>query len=356
MFDQTDDLRVDALRPLIPPAILLEEIPLTARAARTVRESRAQSAAIIGGSDDRLLVVVGPCSIHDTAAALDYGRRLGELSKALASDLHIVMRVYFEKPRTTVGWKGLINDPDLDGSFAINRGLRKARRLLADLAELGVPAGCELLDTITPQFITDLVSWGAIGARTAESQVHRQLASGLSMPVGFKNGTDGNLKVASDAIMAVEAPHHFMGVTKQGIAAIVATTGNPHCHAILRGGSRTGPNYAPEAVADAIAQLHGAGLRQGLMVDLSHGNSRKDHRNQPAVGGVVAEQIAAGQPGIIGVMIESHINEGKQPLERPEDLRYGVSVTDACIGWETTETLVHQLSAAVKTRRETSPC
>lgn len=349
----TDDIRVRQLRPLLPPAILFEEVPATPAAIKTVEKGREVAAAIVAGEDDRLLTVVGPCSIHDSAAARDYGEKLSALATELAEDLLIVMRVYFEKPRTTVGWKGLINDPDLDGSFNINKGLREARRLLVDLADMGLPTGCEFLDTITPQFIADLVSWGAIGARTTESQVHRQLASGLSMPVGFKNGTDGNLKVACDAIAAVRAPHHFMGVTKQGIAAIVATHGNPACHAILRGGSRTGPNFDEASVQASLEQLRTAKANPRLMIDFSHANSRKEHRRQLDVATDVGGQVAAGERGIIGVMIESHLHEGRQDLKEgaKADLKYGVSVTDACVGWEDTDQLLRGLAQAVQTRR-----
>src|SRR4051812_34030696 len=278
----TDDVRIDTLKPLLPPAILMEEIPLGEEALRTVVGSRAEVANIIDGKDDRLVVVVGPCSIHDPEAGLEYARRLRGLMPKLSADLKLVMRTYFEKPRTTVGWKGLINDPKLDGSFAINQGLRVARTFLRDVVELGVPTALEFLDPITPQFMADLVTWGAIGARTTESQVHRELASGLSMPVGFKNGTSGTVQIAADAVRSAAQPHHFLSVTKQGLAAIVATRGNPHCHVILRGGS-SGPNYSAEHVASVTATLEKAKLRPTLMVDCSHANSGKDHRKQPAV-------------------------------------------------------------------------
>lgn len=349
MFESTDDLRIDRLKPLIPPAILMEELPLSEEASHTVAAGRRELDAILTGEDDRLAVVVGPCSIHDPEAALEYGSRLREKAAALAGELCVVMRVYFEKPRTTVGWKGLINDPHLDDSFDINSGLRAARGLLAQLADMGLPAGSEFLDTITPQFMADLICWGAIGARTTESQVHRELASGLSMPVGFKNGTDGNVQIALDAIGAARHPHHFLSVTKQGISAIVKTSGNISCHLILRGGSQ-GPNYHPGSVGAAAAKLGEAGLPRRVMVDCSHGNSDKDHRRQPAVGRDVAAQVAGGSRDIFGVMLESHLVEGNQKLGTGE-LVYGQSVTDACMGWEATVGVLEELAGAVAQRR-----
>ena len=350
MLHQTDDVRIAGLRPLIPPAILLEELPVDERASTTVAEGREQATRIVTGRDDRLLVVVGPCSIHDTDAALDYARRLLPWREKLAEDLCIVMRVYFEKPRTTVGWKGLINDPDLDGRFQINRGLRKARRLLLDLAEMGLPVGSEFLDTISPQFIADLISWGAIGARTTESQVHRELASGLSVPVGFKNGTDGNTQICIDAIKAAAGAHHFLSVTKQGLSAIVETKGNDACHVILRG-STAGPNHDQASIEAVVAKLRSAGLHERVMVDCSHGNSRKDYRRQAEVAAEVADQVASGQPWICGVMLESHLVEGRQDIVPGKPLTYGQSVTDSCISWDTTVPILEQLAQASRQRR-----
>ena len=347
----TGDLRVQELRPLISPACIVEEVPVSEAAAQMVLQVRDEIAAIVAGRDDRLLVVAGPCSIHDTAAALEYGGRLREAARRLEGDLRIIMRVYFEKPRTTVGWKGLINDPELDGSYTINHGLRIARGLLRDLAEQGVPAGCEFLDTITPQYIADLVTWGAIGARTTESQVHRELASGLSMPIGFKNGTGGSVTLAVDAIRAASHPHRFLGVTQQGVAAIVGTNGNPDCHVILRGGS-DGPNYDAESVAAATAQLEAKGLRGSLMVDLSHANSGKDHTRQPAVAEAVAQQVSGGSDRVCGVMIESHLVAGRQNQEPGTELVYGQSITDACLDWASTEPVLDRLAEAVRARRE----
>ena len=351
MFESTDDLRIAQLRPLIPPAILMEELPLSEKASQTVAATRRALDAILTEEDDRLAVVVGPCSIHDPEAALEYGRFLLETATALSGELCIIMRVYFEKPRTTVGWKGLINDPHLDGSFDINNGLRMARGLLAQLADMGLPAGSEFLDTISPQFIADLICWGAIGARTTESQIHRELASGLSMPVGFKNGTDGNVQIALDAIGAACHPHHFLSVTKQGISAIVETAGNVHCHLILRGGSR-GPNYDAASVGAAADKLRAAELPHRIMVDCSHGNSDKDHKRQPAVARDVAQQVAAGTRNIFGVMLESHLVEGNQKQQAGSELVYGQSITDACIGWEDTAAVLEELAAAVATRRK----
>jgi 3-deoxy-7-phosphoheptulonate synthase len=353
MFHATDDLRIAGLRPLIPPAILIEELPVSARASETVTRARKDAVATLG-DDGRLLAIVGPCSIHDAKAALEYGAMLGEASKRFEDDLVILMRVYFEKPRTTVGWKGLINDPDLDGSFTINKGLRVARKLLLDLAELGVPAGSEFLDTITPQFIADLIGWGAIGARTTESQVHRELASGLSMPVGFKNGTDGNVRIAIDAIRAAQHSHHFLSVTKQGISAIVATRGNPDCHVILRGGS-DGPNYGEAEVARAAAELTAAELSPRLMIDCSHGNSGKDPARQIEVVESVAAQLRAGSQHVLGVMIESHLTGGRQDLVAGKPLAYGQSITDACLSWKDTVPALETLALAAKARRGLSP-
>ncbi|HEY3065891.1 MAG TPA: 3-deoxy-7-phosphoheptulonate synthase [Methylomirabilota bacterium] len=350
MSERTRDLRVESFRPLLPPAILLEELPLTEAGALTITQGRRDVVHTLSGEDDRLVVVVGPCSIHDPVAALEYGRRLRALADEHAAELHLVMRVYFEKPRTTVGWKGLINDPRLDGSFAINEGLRRARRLLLDLAELGLPAGCEFLDPISPQYTSDLVSWGAIGARTTESQVHRELASGLSMPVGFKNGTDGGVQIAIDAVRSSAHPHRFLGVTEQGLCAIVATRGNPDCHVILRGGE-SGPNYEAASVQKSASALRAAGLTARLMIDTSHGNSGKDYRRQPAVVHDVAEQLADGEPAIFGVMMESFLVEGRQDLGDPAALRYGQSITDSCLGWETTVAAIAELAHAVRARR-----
>ena len=350
MFQRTRDLRVESIRPLVPPAILLEELPLTERASETVSRGRAEISRILHGQDDRLVLVVGPCSIHDPGAAMAYARLLKAAADQVEKDLCVVMRVYFEKPRTTVGWKGLINDPYLDGSFRINDGLRLARRLLIDLAELGLPAGSEFLDPIMPQFTSDLLTWGTIGARTTESQVHRELASGLSMPVGFKNGTDGGVQTAIDAVRSAAHPHRFLGVTEQGLCGIVATKGNPDCHVILRGG-RSGPNYDAPTVAETVASLTAAGLAPRLMIDTSHGNSLKDCRNQPSVARDIAARLARGEAGIFGVMMESFLLDGRQELTRPSDLTYGLSITDACMDWETTLPLIDNLAAAVRARR-----
>jgi 3-deoxy-7-phosphoheptulonate synthase len=344
-----DDTRIDAVRPLITPALLLEKLPVSEATLTLVERSRADIARILAGSDDRLLVVVGPCSIHDHDQALTYASGLQAAAAPLADALLVVMRTYFEKPRTTVGWKGYINDPHLDGSFAINEGLERARRLLLQIVDRGVPVGTEFLDLLSPQFISDLVAWGAIGARTTESQSHRQLASGLSCPVGFKNGTDGSVKVAVDAIVAAAAPHAFMGMTKMGQAAIFETRGNPDCHVILRGGRR--PNYDAESVAAACDSLRAAGLRGHVMIDVSHGNSEKQHRRQIDIAADIAERIAAGERRITGVMIESHLHEGQQQLRPGEPLRAGVSITDACIGWDDTEAVLQQLACAVRVRR-----
>ncbi len=350
MLYQTDDLRIAGLRPLIPPAILFEELPITERASAVVAAAREEATRIVRGEDDRLLVVVGPCSIHDPAAALDYARRLLPWREQLAGELCIFMRVYFEKPRTTVGWKGLINDPNLDGSFQINKGLRLARGLLLELAEMGLPAGSEFLDTISPQFIADLISWGAIGARTTESQVHRELASGLSVPVGFKNGTDGNVQICIDAIRAAAGAHHFLSVTKQGLSAIVETKGNDACHVILRGSS-AGANHGQESIDDVVARLGAAKLPGRVMVDCSHGNSKKDYRRQPEVASEVADQVASGSPAVCGVMLESHLVEGRQDLVAGKPLTYGQSITDGCISWDATVPVLEQLATAVRQRR-----
>ncbi len=353
MHRPTDDVRIESLRPLLPPAILLEEVAIDADGQQVVADARTQISQILHGTDDRMLVVVGPCSIHDRAAALEYGQRLKRLADRLANDLLIVMRSYFEKPRTTVGWKGLINDPNLDGSFQINQGLRIARTLLKELTELGMPVGTEFLDPVTPQYVADLVAWGAVGARTAESQVHREMASGMSMPIGFKNATSGDVQPAVDAVRASQHKHHFLGATKQGLSAIVATRGNPDGHVILRGGHGT-PNYHASDIAAAVDQLHSAALSPRVMVDCSHDNSGKDHTRQPAVATNIAHQISTGSDSISGVMIESFLVEGRQKLDAQQPLVYGQSITDACIGWETTERLLEVLAKAVASRRSTA--
>jgi len=349
---ETRDLRVRSIRPLVPPAILLEQLPLLEAGSATVSRAREAIVRILNQFDDRLIVVVGPCSVHDPSAALDYARRLKGLAEELSEDLCIVMRIYFEKPRTTVGWKGLINDPHLNGSFNINEGLHQARQLLLEITELGLPAGCEWLDPISPQFFADAVSWGAIGARTTESQVHRELASGLSMPVGFKNGTGGGVQIAIDALRAAAYPHSFLGVTEQGLAAIVAARGNPDCHVILRGG-RSGPNYDASSVQETLAVLRDAGVPPPprVMIDASHDNSGKDYRRQPLVAREIAAQIAQGEIGIIGIMIESFLVDGRQDLIDKTDLVYGQSVTDSCMGWEMTVPVLGELAEAVRARR-----
>jgi 3-deoxy-7-phosphoheptulonate synthase len=346
----TDDVRIEGLRPLMPPAILMEEIHPGEEGIGRITEARKQISDIVHGEDDRLVVVVGPCSIHDAQAALDYAKRLKALRDQHADDLLIVMRTYFEKPRTTVGWKGLINDPNLDGSFDINHGLRVARGLLSSLAELDLPAGTEFLDPISPQFVADLVSWGAIGARTTESQVHRELASGLSMPVGFKNGTRGTVKIAVEAVKAARNPHHFLSVTKQGLTAIVATKGNLDCHVILRGGAGK-PNYQPEHIAETVDMLKGAGLEGRLMVDCSHANSGKDHEKQAGVAMAVGEQIAQGGTGAFGVMLESFLVGGRQDSDPGAELTYGQSITDACMSWDVTVPVIEGLADSVRQRR-----
>jgi 3-deoxy-7-phosphoheptulonate synthase len=350
MLNPTDDLRIKDLRPLLPPAILMEEIPLHPEAARVVTEGRREVAEVLRGDNDRLVVVVGPCSIHDPEAGLEYARRLRRAADAYRDELCIVMRVYFEKPRTIVGWKGLINDPHLDDSYKINEGLRLARRFLLNVVQLGLPAGSEFLDPITPQFIADLVSWGAIGARTVESQVHRELASGLSMPVGFKNGTAGTVQIAIDAVRSSAHPHHFLSVTKQGLAAIVSTAGNPECHVILRGGSK-GPNFSAEHVSDVTQQLTAAGVIARLMIDCSHANSGKKYERQPEVLHDIAGQIANGSQAIFGVMLESFLEDGRQDAKPGKPLTFGQSITDACMSWQRTEPLFDELAAAVRTRR-----
>ncbi|HFD3886979.1 3-deoxy-7-phosphoheptulonate synthase AroG [Serratia nevei] len=346
---QNDDLRINDIKELLSPVALLEKFPATERAAKTVSQARSAIHNILRGSDDRLLVVIGPCSIHDTQAAKEYAGRLLALREELKGELEVVMRVYFEKPRTTVGWKGLINDPQMDNSFNINDGLRLGRKLLVEINDSGLPAAGEFLDMITPQYLADLMSWGAIGARTTESQVHRELASGLSCPVGFKNGTDGTIKVAIDAINAAGAPHCFLSVTKWGHSAIVNTSGNGDCHIILRGGKE--PNYSAAHVKDVKAGLSKAGLPAQVMIDFSHANSSKQFKKQMDVSADVCGQISGGEKAIIGVMIESHLVEGNQNLESGEPLVYGKSVTDGCIGWQDTETVLRDLAAAVKARR-----
>ncbi|WP_352996141.1 3-deoxy-7-phosphoheptulonate synthase [Mesorhizobium sp. M1273] len=349
MLTTTDDLRVKEIRELSTPDEVMREIPRTLTATRTVAASRNAIHAVLTRADDRLVVVVGPCSIHDPAAAVDYASRLASLRESLSDRLEIVMRVYFEKPRTTVGWKGLINDPDLDGSFNIDKGLRMARNVLSAVNNLGLPAATEFLDMATPQYIADLVAWGAIGARTTESQIHRELASGLSCPVGFKNGTDGNLRIAAEAVKSAAQPHHFMAVTKGGRSAIATTTGNEDCHVILRGGIV--PNYDAASIAAASTELGRIGVAPRLMIDVSHANSNKKPENQPLVAADVAGQIAAGDERIIGIMIESNLVAGRQDVVPGKPLLYGQSITDGCIDWATTETVLHGLADAVEQRR-----
>lgn len=358
-MNTTDDLRIHTITRLSTPAEVMRDCSINDEVTATVDASRQALHGILAGTDDRLAVVIGPCSIHDTGAALEYAARLAPLRRELGDALEIVMRVYFEKPRTTVGWKGLINDPDLDGSFQIDKGLRMARGLLRDINALGVPAGCEFLDMITPQYIADLVAWGAIGARTTESQVHRELASGLSCPVGFKNGTDGNVKIAVDAVQAAAQPHHFMAVTKDGQAAVAATRGNGDCHVILRGGKL--PNYDAASVAAACAAIDGAALPGRVMIDASHANSGKRPENQPHVIEDIATQVATGERRIIGVMVESHLVAGRQELQPGQPLRYGQSITDGCIGWDSSVQVLQRLAQAVRQRRhagvgDTSSC
>jgi 3-deoxy-7-phosphoheptulonate synthase len=346
---RTDDVRIREIKELTPPSHVLREFPLSEKAGATTYETRQAIHRILHGADDRAFAVIGPCSIHDVKAAKEYAGKLKEAKDGLAADLLIIMRVYFEKPRTTVGWKGLINDPRLDGSFSINEGLRVGRELLLDLNEMGVPVGCEFLDMITPQYIADLVAWGAIGARTTESQVHRELASGLSCPVGFKNGTDGNVKIAVDAIRAAQAPHHFLSVTKGGHTAIVSTSGNEDCHIILRGGVR--PNYDAASVDAAARTLAESGIPARLMIDFSHGNASKKAEKQVEVGDEVARQIAGGDGRIVGVMAESHLKAGRQDLIPGKPLIYGMSITDGCLGWEESRKVLEVLADAVRQRR-----
>ncbi|KAM0720728.1 hypothetical protein Q7P37_004865 [Cladosporium fusiforme] len=351
--DVVDDARVLGYDPLIQPQLLTSEIPAPANAISTVLKGRKEAIEIIKQRDDRLLVVCGPCSMHDPETAVEYCSRLVKLADKLQDDLCIIMRAYLEKPRTTVGWKGLINDPDIDESYKINKGLRVSRKLFCDLTAQGMPIASEMLDTISPQFLADLISLGAIGARTTESQLHRELASGLSFPMGFKNGTDGGLTVAVDAIGSAAAKHHFMGVTKQGLAAITRTGGNPDCFIILRGGTK-GTNYDADNIKATREALKSKGQKEVMMVDCSHGNSLKNHNNQPKVAQVVGDQLRAGEDGIVGVMIESNLNAGAQkvPAEGPAGLKKGVSITDACIDWETTEQTLEQLADAVRARRQ----
>ena len=346
---ETSDLRIASIKAVTPPTEICEEIPITEAAAETTWRTRQAISKILDGEDNRLMVVAGPCSIHDVAAAREYAGRLKTLIEKYKGELLIIMRVYFEKPRTTVGWKGLINDPDLDNSFHINKGVRLARGLLLDLNEMGVPAGTEFLDIITPQYVTDLVSWGAIGARTTESQVHRELASGLSCPVGFKNGTDGSVKIAVDAVRAASVPHHFLSMRKEGNSAIYSTTGNNACHVILRGGKQ--PNFDRASIGDAASELTAAGLPARVMVDFSHANSEKKHKNQLLVGTDVCRQIHDGEARIFGVMVESHLREGRQDVAPGKELIYGQSITDACLGWDDSEELIASLAAASRARR-----
>ncbi|WP_026182674.1 3-deoxy-7-phosphoheptulonate synthase AroG [Leeia oryzae] len=346
---KTDDTRIKEIKELAPPSHVLREYPISDHAANITHETRQDIHRILHGADDRLLVIIGPCSIHDYDAAMEYATRLVAQKEKYSQDLLIVMRVYFEKPRTTVGWKGLINDPMLDGSYRINEGIRLARKLLLDINDAGMPASTEYLDMITPQYLSDLISWGAIGARTTESQVHRELASGLSCPVGFKNGTDGNLRIAVDAIKAANAPHHFLSVTKAGHSAIVSTLGNEDCHVILRGGKT--PNYDAASIDAACQQLSTSGLAQKVMIDFSHANSSKQYQKQMEVCQDVAGQISNGDDRIFGVMVESHLCEGRQDLKPGHPLTYGQSVTDACIGWEDSESLLATLAEGVRQRR-----
>lgn len=348
-MQRTDDLRIREMKELVPPSHLIREFAVTEVASQTVADARIALHRILHGQDDRLMVVVGPCSIHDPKAAMEYARRLAPLREKLKGELEVVMRVYFEKPRTTVGWKGMINDPYMDNSFRINDGLRMARELLRDINELGLPAGTEYLDVISPQYIADLISWGAIGARTTESQVHRELASGLSCPVGFKNGTDGNVKIAVEAIKAASQPHHFLSVTKGGHSAIVSTAGNEDCHIILRGGKA--PNYDAASVDDACKAISGHGLAARLMIDASHANSSKKPENQVPVCADIAAQVAGGDQRIVGVMVESHLVAGRQDLVPGKELTYGQSITDGCIDWDASVQVLENLAAAVRQRR-----
>ncbi|WP_028772551.1 3-deoxy-7-phosphoheptulonate synthase AroG [Shewanella waksmanii] len=349
MYYQNDDVRINKIKELLPPVAILERFPASERASATVFNGRQNIHKILQKQDDRLLVVIGPCSIHDPKAALEYGQRLVQLREKYQDQLEVVMRVYFEKPRTTVGWKGLINDPYMDNSFKLNDGLRTARKLLLDLNDLGIPTAGEFLDMITPQYVADLMCWGAIGARTTESQVHRELSSGLSCPVGFKNGTDGTIKIAIDAIGAASAPHHFLSVTKYGHSAIVETKGNPDCHIILRGGKQ--PNYSAEDVAEITSQLNAAKLANNIMIDFSHANSSKQFKRQLVVAEDVSAQISAGDKAIFGVMVESNLVEGRQDYIEGQPLCYGQSITDACIGWDDTEQMLAMLNQSVINRR-----
>lgn len=351
MIFQTDDIHIEAIKPLLPPAILIEEIPLSEEGSELIAHSRKTMENIIVGKDDRLVVVVGPCSIHDPEAGMEYAEKLRQFADTCREDLVVVMRVYFEKPRTRTGWKGLINDPFIDNTFQINKGLRLARKFLVDLAELGLPAGCEFLDVVSPQFIADCVAWGAIGARTTESQIHRELASGLSMPVGFKNGTDGNTQIAIDAIHAAMLPHHFLSITKQGVSAIVHTKGNPFCHVILRG-STQGPNFERPYIEATEKAITDSGLVDKIMIDCSHGNSKKNPKNQPVVAEEVAKMIESGTQSIFGVMMESHLKEGNQKEGPHHTLEYGKSITDACLSWENTVPVMERLAEAVRKRRK----
>ncbi|KNC76238.1 phospho-2-dehydro-3-deoxyheptonate aldolase, tyrosine-inhibited [Sphaeroforma arctica JP610] len=349
----TDDVNVVSLKPLIAPDLLEDEIPMDDSMRDTVNAARESIKRVLDGADDKLVVIVGPCSIHDPEGAMEYARSLKTLQEKYSDELVVIMRVYFEKPRTTVGWKGLINDPDLDGTFNINKGIRVARKLLCDITSLGLGVGVEYLDTISPQFISDLVAWGAIGARTTESQCHRELSSGVSCPIGFKNGTGGDIKVAADAIMSASNPHRFLGITKQGLAAIVESKGNKYCHLILRGGS-DGPNYSESQVQSAVAMCEKNKVSAKIIVDCSHGNSLKLHTNQPKVSAEIARQVAAGSTNVVGVMIESNINEGKQNVgtDGLQALKYGVSVTDACVSLEQTEPMLEELAQSVRIRRK----
>ncbi|RLV59232.1 3-deoxy-7-phosphoheptulonate synthase [Parashewanella curva] len=347
---KTDDIRIKQVKELLPPVAVLERHRTTPQASETVYQSRKAIENILDGKDQRLLAIVGPCSIHDPKAAIEYAEKLKVLRDELADDLEIVMRVYFEKPRTTVGWKGLINDPYLDESFRLNDGLRMGRKLLLDLTNMGIPTAVEFLDMITPQYLADLISWGAIGARTTESQVHRELSSGLSCPVGFKNGTDGNIKIATDAIGSASQSHHFLSVTKYGHSAIVETEGNEYCHVILRGGKQ--PNYSKQDVDQVLSALASAGVREKVMIDFSHANSSKQFKRQIEVANDVGQQIRNGNKGIFGVMIESHLVEGRQELSLEQPLTYGQSITDACLGWEDTEALLRKLADDVKARNQ----
>lgn len=348
---ETDDLRIVAMKEVSSPDVVLREVPLSDEGHKVVYQARKDVQNVVQGRDDRLLVIVGPCSVHDVDAAMEYASKLAEQRELLKEDLLIVMRVYFEKPRTTVGWKGLINDPDLDNSFHINKGLRIARKLLTDLADQGMPSATEYLDPISPQYVADVIAWGAIGARTTESQVHRELASGLSCPIGFKNGTAGSIQIAIDAIGSSTSPHHFLSVTKGGHSAIFSTSGNEDCHLILRGGS-AGPNYDSDSVATSVAGLEKAGVNTAIMIDLSHANSSKQHERQVEVAADVSGQLAAGNDHIVGVMIESHLKGGRQNIATDGTMEYGLSVTDACLSWDMTVPVLEKLAEGVRARRK----